>query len=316
MGAIYVPEQSIIRISDYTTANDGVADATAGVNSAIAKAVSSGIYLVDTGGVSDTWLVTSFANTDGVRFVGSGQVVTSEANGLRQYNTYTDNWQPVVGLEYLSHFHKRLMAGTASSIVFSGDSTTNGNGATTPYRIWELVPALATKYGLTGITGVNAGHSGAKSSEWITTGLDYVSTDLAGNPDVYIVRWGLNDPQIPLTASQTIANIRSGLATCRASKTLVDMSIVLMMPNTTNDLTASVSEIFLEQLYHGFRQAARDYQCAFIDTYGMFRDGWNATDYMDTNANGEHLHPANVMNAWISSLIGDVLFPTALRSAG
>ena len=307
-----------INLFDYSTANNGVAYATTGVANAIAAAKTNGSYLVHTGKATDLWLVASFSNVWGVEFEGAGKILIAATNGgYRQLNSNGDRYRDICGREYMSHFHKRLMAATASLITFSGDSTTAGDNLTAPYLMSAALPAMATKYGLTGITAANAGHSGLSTSDWITT---YLASDLATNPNLYVIRWGINDPYTlgaNMTADQSITNIRTGLSQCRASKTLAQMSIILMMPSATNDNINNRDERFYEAILLGYKQAARDYGAVFFNTYGLLRDAYSAIDWMDAPfADARHIHPANVEAMWINSMLSDLIYPTQIRTNG
>jgi hypothetical protein len=291
-------------------AGDGVTDDTVDVNEALAGRTS--VFLPDT----RSYLVTSLTNPYGSAFAGAGKILQSVTYGTntdqRQLNSYGDVNQLVFGREYLSHAHKRLIAGSAVKIVFTGDSTTAGDSATTPYRIWELVPEFAQRRGLSLVTGENRGQSGKTAAEWVST---YLAGDLALSPNVLVVRWGINDPYFGRTAVQAIDSIRSGLATIRATYGVDDMTVVLMSPNSTNDEPNDRDPRYYEELVRGLRTAARDYQCVFLDTYATLRDSFNAADWMDDPfGDGRHIHPNNVMNAWISTLISDVLFPVGLTT--
>lgn len=307
----------IVTLSGYSTANDGIADATSGVAAAISAATTDGSYLVHTGKATDLWLVTSFSNPNGVEFEGQGKIITAINSGYRQLNSNGDRHRDILGREYLSCIHKRFIAGTGGKIVFSGDSTTAGTNLTTPYYMSNAIPAMATKYGVTGVTGVNSGFGGEGTALWLSS---HLATDLSSNPDLYVVRWGINDPYLGLTAAQTISNIRSGLATCRASKTKAQMSIILMMPNATTDNSTNRDERYYEALLHGFRQAAREYGCVFFNTYGLWRDAYDAADWMGVATtpgnNTRYTHPADVEAMWINSMLSDLIFPTMLRANG
>jgi hypothetical protein len=91
------------------------------------------------------------------------------------------------------------------------------------------------------------------------------------------------------------------------------MSVVLCTPNSTSDTPNDRDERWYEQVAPIVRRAARDYQCVFVDVYAYLRDARNAADWMDDPyADGRHIHPLNVMNVWIASLLADALFPRGL----
>lgn len=289
---------------DYGAAGNGVTDDTSEIASGLAQARE--LFLIG------DYVVTSLTNTRGVPLYGEGRILKSITGGTQMLNTTVDHYQHVFGQEYLSAFHEAFLnSQDAATILMSGDSTTFGDGATTPYRIWEVLQILATERG-PNITVTNAGHSGKHTGEWVS---DYLTADLATNPNLYVVRWGINDPFYGRSIQDFTTSLRAGLAQCRASKTVAQMSILLMAPNSTSDTPNGRDEKWYEQVRKVLRQAARDYQCCYIDTYALWRDSRSAAGvWMDNPyADGRAIHPENVMNAWIGSKIAEVLFPAALR---
>jgi hypothetical protein len=302
---------------DKGAAGDGTtADLTA-VNNAIADAVTEGDKAI---WLDNDYLVAAVpTNTMGVEYHGPGRIlknVTGSHN--RQLNTYADLHKYITGREYLSAFHKKIISRTATTCIFSGDSTTSGTGVDTAYQVHTLFLNLARIDGYYGVTTTNAGHSGDSTVEWLST---YLSTDMGNDPDLYVIRWGINDPRDigdDLTPAEFIANIRSGLATIRAHANgpQDECSIVLMMPNSVSSTPDERDEKFHEAIVQGMKQAARDYQCCFIDTYAFLQDSRNAADYMDSvtvSSETTHVHPANVMNLWIMGLLAEACLPRGLR---
>ncbi len=220
--------------------------------------------------------------------------------------------QLICGQEYLYAFHTKLMAGTTAKMVFSGDSTTEGGGtgATGDYIISTAMLSQGTAKGHK-LTSVNAGHSGESTLDWITT---YLATDLAAAPDLYVVRWGLNDPFYGMDITDFETNLRSGLATIRASYGVDDMSVVVMVPNTANDVPNGRDAQWLRQVRVVARQAAKDYLCAFIDTYSIWPDAVHAAGLWmdDPFGDGRAIHPKNVFNAWIVTKMAELIFPAFL----
>jgi lysophospholipase L1-like esterase len=248
---------------------------------------------------------------------------------LNDINSFNDKHRIVYGTEYLSSFHKKVMSGTATKVVLSGDSTTAGDSTTTGFKLNELLTELTGKIGLPNITYVNNGQSGKHTGQWETT---YVNNDLTANPDVLILRWGINDPYYKKNgamgtdgAYQTEKairrdvddyknSLRNGLSTIRSSRALSSLSIVLMSPNSTNDTPNGRDASWHESINQVIKEAAREFQCCFIDTYAMTKDAINAGDWMDNPyGDGRHIHPNNVGNIWITSAIAEVLFPLTLR---
>lgn len=281
-------------------------------------------------GVPDgKYKVSAITNLRGVPFFSTGLIYADDGTNRVVKNSYADVNQHVFGREYLSAFHKKLMVPSAAKVIYSGDSTTAGNGATAGYTITELMNYLVNKDGLGSlITTVNSGQSGKDTQQWVDS---YLAADLAQNPDLYVLRWGINDPgydQAGATAAEGVAgdatrrtvddfktSLRAGLATIRASKTLSQMSIVLMSPNSTYDTPNRRDTLWYEQINNVIRQAARDYQCVFFDTYALWQDSVNGGDYMDSPYTDQrHIHPADVMNEWIAGELYQVILPYAIRN--
>jgi len=235
--------------------------------------------------------------------------VSGNSTGLAEIVPYNiDKTSVVFGQEYLSAFHKKIMARTTNNLlaVFSGDSTTAGDGTTTPFHLDTLFGLICTNKGLNFINTANNGHSGAWTTSWAST---YVMEDLALNPDLLVVRWGLNDANIGLNISAYETALRSGLTTIRASRALDSLSILLMTPNNVDSVDyPEKNPAWGRAINAMLRDVARDFQCCFIDTFGIWRDATNASDWMDSYL----VHPQDVMNLWISSVIFNTVLPVAI----
>jgi hypothetical protein len=281
-----------------------------------------------------TYYTPSYSNVNGVPINGDGTLLravnqqafstgTTLVTATReQINGYSDKSRFIAGMEYLSEWWAALEADasgtlTPQEIVFSGDSTTSGVGVTSPFLVDEMATGVFQARGVIGVTTVNQGHSGQCSSQWLSS---YLAQDLALNPNVYVIRWGINDPAVgcALSPAQTIANMRSGLATIRASFSVDQMTVILEMPSATNDNPNGRNRAFHEALRNGFMQAARDYQAVFIDTYGEMPDADSTTvcmthDYQTSPGPSTpiiQIHPTNCKNPSYNSLLMDVLLPS------
>lgn len=314
-------------------AGDGVTDDTAGINSAI-SAVGSNVTLKK----GKKYLTTSISNNLGKPFTGAGHVVESVTGGLEAQNTYADRYQRVTGQENLAAWYRLVYDQHTTPtrqmrIVFSGDSTTAGVGVDLEYQIASLVANGISDAGMQGpynTSCINNGHSGAHTGQWETT---YVYDDIADAPDLLVLRWGINDPgylkdgnPAPLDAGQSYPNrrdindfatsLRNGLTTFRASKNFYTTSILLMMPNSTYDIPNGRDALWYEHLRDVLIQAARDFQCAFIDTYAIMQDSrYLANVLMDDPmpTSGRGIHPNNTMNSIIAGHMLDVIMPKGLR---
>lgn len=302
-------KQNFINIKDLGGIGDGVFNNTTIINNALLNYKE--VYFPD-----GNYLVTSLVNDLGSKITGSGIIVKAITGGQQQLNTGIDRYNYISGQEYLSFVQNKIMAlGSKSTaaikVSWSGDSTTAGDGTDTPFNLNNLFSATARKNSISAITSLNRGHSGANTEQWRTT---YLSADLAENPDLYIVRWGINDASRGLTAFEI--SLRTGLASIRASKTQAQMSIILMSPNSTSDTPNGRDEKWYEQVRKIYIKAARDYQCAYIDTYSLWLDSRNgAADlFMDNPyGDGRAIHPKNIFNTWIVSKVFDLVFPTSLK---
>lgn len=315
------------------TGNGSTNDSVAVQNSINAAGINEDVYLPD-----GRYLVSSNpTNKFGVEFTGPGVLVKPVAGGVQQINSYADKHKYIFGAEYLSAFHNKLVTqGAPPKALFSGDSTTAGGDVSVGYRMHELMEDYARAKGLNtpyGLNFINRGFAGWNTEMWRSYELN---NDIAMNPDLYVIRWGINDPGYyqadftsgpPLDAGQAapgrrtandfLNSLRAGLGTIRASKSVAQLSIVLMTPNSTSDTPNGRDELWYEQIIPGIKQAARDYQCVFVDTYGYLRDSRPAAGvWMDNPmpGGGRAIHPGNLMNTWIAGLLGSVVFPDGLQA--
>lgn len=311
---------------------NGVVDDSSSVSSAVSFSGSS-VHLRK----GNRYLVPSFSNPLGKPMFGAGHLVTSAPGGLEAKTTYADHYQRVTGQESLAAWFRLIYDQSVSptralKVVFSGDSTTAGDGVSVDYQINKLVRLCLQKKGLQtpyGIQSVNSGHSGAYTGQWDVT---YATQDAAMAPDLYVVRWGINDPGYlkdgsspPIDAGQSYPNrrdvndfatsLRGGLAKFRALRTFQQTSILLMMPNSTYDIPNARDALWYEQLRDVYVQAARDFNCAFIDTYAIMQDSKYLADILMDNpmpTPGRGIHPNNTMNSFIAGVIADVIAPVGL----
>jgi len=248
------------------------------------------------------------------------------ASGTNRISSAADLGKYFFGQEYLYTLLGALAAGTVTNwtLTESGDSTTVGQGILNP--AYAPTTQLATLLNDRGIscTTTNAGHSGAPTlnphtynsalsnvAGWLDT---YLPADLAGTrPNVYIMRWGMNDIYYGMPVSETINNIRVGLQTALAAWPTNSTSFLLCTPNTSSDDAGGRTEAWHEQLSAGFAQAARDFGVAFFDIYQFLRTARQtvtrgaAGNWLD----GAYVHPNDAHENLIQGQIVDILFPQA-----
>lgn len=301
---------------DYSAVGDGVADDT----TAVTNALAANNRLFDNG----DFLVTAFDNAKGVVIDGNTRILKQTANIKQQINSYADKYQRVFGEEYLSSFHKKLIAKSAVKIILSGDSTTAGDGATsTIYHPDTLLNQITLNNRIPNVTYVNSGAGGQSTVGWLST---YLAADLAQNPDVYILRWGINDswgggtPEANATAF--LGRMDTGLSTIRSTSGFdyQHLAIILQSQNpTTDDANGHQGQIFNELVNNGLRALARKYQCVFHDIYGTFQDSVHGHDYLtalDALKPNELIHPQNPLYVAMANKTFDILFPEYFRNSG
>ena len=257
--------------------------------------------------INEDETVSSLSNEYGVEIdARRGRVI--DTSGV-QLSTYAEpKSRFVIGREYLWAIHKRMInsgvdANNTATIVWSGDSTTNGVNAG-PWNPSAIANELRFTYGIPSVKNYNEGHNAKTMVDW---GYWYVNQDIAAYPgmDCYVLRWGINDGGVT-TYADFVKALRDGLTTLRTWKSVEALSVILMMPNTTSDTTTGKDEKWYEQISGALRQAARDFKCVFFDTYAIWRDArgyapgaWLDDPYGDNRG----IHPDYIFNAQI---IGDL----------
>ncbi|MCA6927786.1 SGNH/GDSL hydrolase family protein [Pectobacterium versatile] len=315
----------------FNAVGNGVDDDSVAINTAVN--VGESVFLKD----ERKYFCPDYYNRYGTPIIGGGSIVEAVSGGMKKRNTYVDANQRITGLENLATWYRSLFDQLNNptrplTILFSGDSTTAGDGTISGYRIDELVKAGMFHEGTSpafGINAVNAGHSGAMTAHWADT---YVDADIAANPDLYVLRWGINDPgylradgsAAPINAGQQypgrrtmhdfIDSLRKGLAKIRETHSFQDASILLMTPSSTWDIPNARDPIWYEQLKNAILQVARDYQCAFIDTYAIMQDVSSLANILmdDPFGDGRGIHPNSAMNPVIAGYIVDAISPRGI----
>ena len=225
------------------------------------------------------------------------------------YNSYSYE-EMIFGKEYIYDFINNMKKNIACNIIFSGDSTTSGAVVNT-LRISEIFQNMCSAHGMTNITSINSGHSGESISDWVNT---YLPADLIAYPSIqmYVIRWGLNDLNTANPNFSTInTNIRSGLTTLRAAYPVSSGTLlVVMSPNPAQH--SYRDDYTLAKISRIWRRAAIEFNCLFIDTYGLFmnsKDG--ATLWFDdfSSTGYSSLHPQDNLNYQIISTLFNALFP-------
>jgi len=300
-----------ITAADFGAAGNGEGDD----KTAIENAADMAMYPVE-------YRVTAYNNAFGADVTPDG--VAHNATSGRVYNPRQQNSMLMFGQECLQHWFSRFAGAsninygdnTIRTICLSGDSTTSGVGATyaTPTQLLE---DLAEQRGYSNVGVINRGQSGKATFDWL---VDYLAGDLTSYggaaPDLLVIRWGANDPYFGRSVEEFISDLRTGLTAIRAAHSVQNLSIVLMTPTSMNDVEKGRSQMWAERIGPAIRQAARDYQCAFIDSYAWLQNSHDAAGiWMDADASNSGvnparaIHPTDVMYEHLMGRLADMIFP-------
>lgn len=303
---------------DYGAVGNGTTLDTTSINNAV-SARNTGSVLLPNSSTPEAakYLVGTINNKFGVRFAGGGALVqTDPAGGVKQINFAQDTYYPSIGFEYLYAAYQKLAGGqTASSstlnIFVYGDSTVSGgNGEDSAYKVEQFLPSVMGKKGLPNIIVTNRGVGGTSVSDLNAL------PDVSATTKLFIIKYGINDggngraDRLDYFAT----NLRSKLSAIRAATNgdLKNLSIILVGPNSTNDSRNNRNAYWYEQIRGVYLQAARDYQCAYFDTYSLMPDSYglagSVLDAPFSDATGIGIHPMNTGQAWIWGKLADTFF--------
>lgn len=298
----------------YGAVGNGVADDTAAVTSAIAALGKNVIH-----GKKNVYKTAALSNPLGSEFDTDCWIYNKPTgypiNYL--YNPKAIN-QPIFNVETMYGWYNKLVCNNYSElkIILSGDSTTQPATPTDThidksYSPEKMLQDMFTADGYR-ILALNRGHQGATTVTWDST---YVASDLLESPDVYVVRWGINDADASLSNLPAFATaLRSGLLKVRTAYPISSGVGVILMVENCESQSATVTDLWCEEASKICRQAAYDYACAYFDTYSIFQNGREAYGNWIL-ADGNGAHPLNVFNTLIfGELYSKILCPQFCRT--
>lgn len=179
----------------------------------------------------------------------------------------------IQGREYMNVIQRRLMTQSqAVKIVFTGDSTTEGTSIVSSINLIHNVVAIGLGDCFPRITCINNGHSSKSTADWVG-GANYLATDLALTPHLYVIRWGINDAS--LNPDTFLTNLESGLTTIRNTFNPNQMSVLLMSESATNDVVLGRDEAWNKRIERAVMLLARRFQCTYINTRALLADSKN-----------------------------------------
>ena len=238
----------------------------------------------------------------------------------------------------------------------AGDSTTEENSAFWLDGHGRKVDILAKifkigNYPADKLTIYNEGYGARATQEFVGTNQFYSydsdKTDYPNgtldvamklNPDLLIFGYGINDatrgtlngtlPSIPARVQMFERNLYEFLKRVRGTAAVNgrpaygrdtdSLSIILTVPNTTNNPNGRHREDWHEYIRPIIFRAAREYQCAVVDFCQRYYDrdstslmwsSFNVSPYYDKH---DGLHPTPYTNADMMSLMQEIVYPMGL----
>lgn len=325
-GATERPANTKMAESDFSLADFSRAGGDA---AAVANAIAAAPPLRDTHVPAGAeWLVDDVpANPNGARLVGGGKVLVGDAYGGReQYNTYRGTRQIAIGKEFFAPVLKVLDKTNRPIRLYAyGDSTVEGgfNFIDWPFFLQQILPDMAARTFRNFLDVTNRGVGGSNLSTW-NPGPD-IGSNSAEPADLVILKCGINDGTEGTLATRLGLfrdRLRAGLQAIRNTTggNPGATAILLVGPNATIDkeLHRRTAE-WMEQIRPIMEAAARDFHCAYFDTYAFMQDtgalddsNWAAEQWLQADQVGAEdpisLHPVNVGQAMIWGAIFDFIF--------
>lgn len=212
---------------------------------------------------------------------------------------------PGQGMVYLN---RKLAAGQGISILFAGDSITEGDDSTGVLKLAPGQPgyaALATAY----LAQKYPGKITAKNVSAPGEGTTYFTAHpelFEGKPDVLVLGLGMNDAPAPLTGQQHEANMRAIIAKQRAANPLCE--VVIVTPWVANPDWGPSNNDLLNEYRAAAHQIARTLSDVYVaDTHETALAILQRKPYQDVTANGVN-HP----NDWMYVVFAQLLLKTML----
>lgn len=289
---------------------------------------------------------------------GNTQEVTQEFISEFKYPTL-----PVWGWEYLNHWYSKVYeAENNATVVWSGDSTVEGfdpsySGVNDTFKdqVGYAVKKImkAGGYPLEKLSMYNEGHCGRNTSEWVGDEEyalpnwkeqypnGFLDSEMSHNPDLLIIRWGLNDADkthVPFQGLTTEGRLklfethmREALKRIRGNvnvngrpcynKQAKDLSIIICTPNVGGGILGGRGNTQWNQYVREvIRPLCREFECAFADftlkTYAnndMIPRYWSC---LNSEGGYDNIHPNKYQNAMIISTLQDLIYPVCMWNLG
>lgn len=234
--------------------------------------------------------------------------------------TYADYQRLHLGHEYLERTYQAIDQPANHIIRIYGDSTTvMAPSPTDParprYSVETVLQRALWAAGLPDYILVNHGNSGDR---WDT--FRNVIPDIAdGQTSTIMIKLGINDAGLGDDYASAIAilcanmDCRLSAIRCAPNGDLTKLAIILVGPNSTNDVPGRRDAIFYDLARAVYVEMARKHRCAYFDSYGYMQDsrppaaGFYLDDPYDDGVRG--IHPAGYLNNRLWGSIVDEFFP-------
>lgn len=241
------------------------------------------------------------------------------------------------GNEYLNGYYKKIFNKENIYVRTGGDSITLGYGLVgvngSQYTRDKLIKKMILKSGIdtSKVTTSNGGHGNRTYKDWIGARVGdlgdgqhivpvngYLGEDMALNPNLYIVAYGINDMNVG-TVTDLETNLREGLARIRGNvsvngrpaynKSADDLQIILCVPFSSGQ-SARNNVNWVNKIRPIIQKACRDFKCAYCDfSFNMYDVEYSTSWSLD----GDSLHPTEPLALANTSILKELVLPYGLE---
>lgn len=216
------------------------------------------------------YLTTGAFDNEGALFKAPARILKTVGSEVAQVNTYADESGLWVGLEYLHALRVASKGNPGWNIKIFGDSTATNGYVSAAYTISEFIKRAYAINGMSMPTVTNLAVSSTKISDMNAV------PQLGATTHWICIKYGINDGTEPVETrlATFAAAMDAKLAAIRADANggLGNLSILLVGPTSTYDLTNGRDSKWYEQLRAVYVAAARKHHCAYFDAYAYMQD--------------------------------------------
>lgn len=235
--------------------------------------------------------------------------------------TYADSSRLHIGNEYLERAYQFIgdpSLGNMTIRIYGDSTTVMGPSPTDPNRprhsVNEILRHALWSAGVPNINIVNHGMSGDRWDTFVNP-VPHLADSAAG---LIIIKLGINDAALGADDEGAIeilrANMDVRLSAIRGSVNgdLTKLSIILVGPNTTNDVPGRRDATWYELVRPVYLEMARKHRCAYFDSYGYMQDsrppaaGLYLDDRYEDGIRG--IHPSGYFNHRLWGAMVDEFF--------